>query len=94
MNNNISAAVLVPCRLKIGRFQGSHAQIIILLASNSSEDEQRHASMKSVNFEGLSRSILFLYFRIRCKLKHIRNILEVGDTLLLKIYIPAVLLVN
>ena len=59
MNNNISA--LVPCRLKIGIFQGSHAQIIILLASNSSEDEQRHTitSMKSVKF-GRAKQVHFI----------------------------------
>ena len=51
MNNNISA--LVP-------------QIIVLLASNSSEGWEY-------------------------KLQHLRNIMEVGDTLL-KIYVPAVLI--
>ena len=57
MNNNISA--LVPYRLKIGIFKESHAQIIILLVSNSSEDEQRHTSMKSVKF-GRAKQIHFI----------------------------------
>ena len=57
MNSNISD--LVPCRLRIGRFQGSHAQIMILLAPNSSEDEQKHRSMKSVNF-GRAKQVHFI----------------------------------
>ena len=83
MNNNISA--LVPCRLR--RFQGSHAQIVILLAPNSSEDEQKHRSMKSVNFERAKQvHFISLLQNMVLRLKQLRNILEAGDTFFKKMY--------